>query len=436
MKRGAPARMKVLDVELGEPLPALRGLDGYGAVLAIVRWHGVPVGCVDVRVTDGVCSPAAQREAILRALTDDLLAFSHEVGSPVTESALRTTPFHELHLQAPSWYEGPWPSLTVAVCTRDRADDLAQSLDALVRLDYPDLDLVVVDNAPSTGATERLVRGRYPSIRYVTEPRPGLNWARARAVREARGEVIAFTDDDAVVESGWARALASAFALGGDGVMAAGGVTVPSELETDAQVYFERYGGFAPGFRRKVLRGAPNWGARGVWHYVPMAQHFSGANMAFRRRVFDEVGTFDPALDVGTPTNGGGDQEMFFRVLNAGYAAVYEPRALARHRHRREYAQLRRQISGWGTGSYALLTRIVVTSPEASWVVGLVAARGLWHQLHRIATSLVRPPGFPRSLMFTELRGALLGPLCYWRARRQAEATARAFDTELANVRA
>ena len=148
------ARLKVLDVELSQPLQMLRGLDGYGAVLAIVRWHGVPVGGVDVEVTNGVCTPAMQREAILRELSGDLLAFAHDVGSPVTDASLRATPFHELDVSAPAPYEGPWPSLTVAVCTRDRTSDLAQSLDALVQLDYPDLDLVVVDNAPSNDATE------------------------------------------------------------------------------------------------------------------------------------------------------------------------------------------------------------------------------------------------------------------------------------------
>ena len=55
---------------------------------------------------------------------------------------------------------------------------------------------------------------------------------------------------------------------------------------------------------------------------------------------FDRIGAFDPALDVGTPTRGGGDLEMFFRVLKDGYALVYEPRAIVRHRHRRDSLEL------------------------------------------------------------------------------------------------
>ena len=68
-------------------------------------------------------------------------------------------------------------------------------------------------------------------------------------------------------------------------------------------------------------------------------------------------GLFDPALDVGTPANGGGDLEMFFRVLKSGHALVYEPAAMVRHRHRRDYASLREQLASNGVGFYAYLVR-------------------------------------------------------------------------------
>ena len=99
-------------------------------------------------------------------------------------------------------YVGTLPLVTVAVCTRDRTDDLARCLDSLSCLDYPALEVLVVDNAPSSNATERLVRTRYPNWRYVCEPRPGLNWARNRAIIESSGEIIAYTDDDVVVDPG------------------------------------------------------------------------------------------------------------------------------------------------------------------------------------------------------------------------------------------
>src|SRR5207247_10340890 len=66
----------------------------------------------------------------------------------------------------------------------------------------------------------------------------------------------------------------------------------------------------------------------------------TGANMAFRRTIFDEVGCFDPAMGPGTVTRSGDDLEMFFRIVKEGHLLVYEPRAVVRHRHRRTYAEL------------------------------------------------------------------------------------------------
>ena len=84
--------------------------------------------------------------------------------------------------------------------------------------------------------------------RYVREARPGLDWARNRAIAEAAGEMIAFTDDDVEVDPGWIRALVAAFAARSRRVAAVTGLVVPAELDTEAQVLFERYRGFGRGF--------------------------------------------------------------------------------------------------------------------------------------------------------------------------------------------
>src|SRR5439155_1648979 len=122
-----------------------------------------------------------------------------------------------------------------AVCTRDRPDDLRRCLDGLERLAYPLLDLLVIDNAPVTEASKREVLSRNGRIRYALEHRPGLSWARNRAIAEAKGEILAFTDDDVFVDPGWVTALVEAF-VSDPGTMAVTGLVVPSELETDAQV--------------------------------------------------------------------------------------------------------------------------------------------------------------------------------------------------------
>ncbi|MCP5100972.1 MAG: glycosyltransferase family 2 protein, partial [Chloroflexi bacterium] len=93
------------------------------------------------------------------------------------------------------------PSITVIVCTRDRAGQLAGCLDALQAQNYPQFEIVVVDNASCTDATARLAAKR--QVRYVREDRPGLDWARNRGIESARHEIVAFTDDDARPAINW-----------------------------------------------------------------------------------------------------------------------------------------------------------------------------------------------------------------------------------------
>src|SRR5262249_52755157 len=200
------------------------------------------------------------------------------------------------------------------------------------------VDVLVVDNAPSGDGTRDLVAGR-SSVRYVREPRPGLNFARNRAVREATGELLIFVDDDVVPDRGWLAGLAAAAAENPDAAAYTGQV-LPLELETEAQVIFERRGGFRRGFDR-IRYGPVMMGDR---LYPGGAGNFgAGANMAFRLSVLRCLGGFDEALDTGAAVPGGGDLDIFYRIIRAGYAIVYEPGFLVFHEHRRDMAGLSRQ---------------------------------------------------------------------------------------------
>jgi len=108
------------------------------------------------------------------------------------------------------------PDLTVAVCTRDRAPELARTLGALTAARIPpglEWELLVVDNGSTDDTRDVLARfgGRLP-LRRVWEPRPGLSMARNRAVDEARGRAILWTDDDVTVGADWIETYADAFA--------------------------------------------------------------------------------------------------------------------------------------------------------------------------------------------------------------------------------
>lgn len=419
---------KVIDIEITRPLESLAGLEEYAQAHAVVRLHGVPLGYVKLGMGSSRPSKGSAMEIILKH-------HSHSIIRALVEERLKAAPLRR-KLRTEDLFLSPppgdglrqAPTVTVAVCTRDRTADLDLCLESLAGLDYPALDIVVVDNAPTTEGTERLVRNRYPAVRYFLEPRPGLDWARNRAIIEARGEIVAFADDDVVADSGWVRALAAVFVENPD-VMAVTGLVVPLELETEAQEIFENYNGFGKGFEcqwTRVPRSRPGEAAR---LHGGTGKFGTGANMAYRRRVFDEIGLFDPALDVGTVTNGGGDLEMFFRVIKEGHTLVYEPRAVVRHRHRREYRDLRRQIHTWGTGYYAYLTRSFLAYPDERVRLALGPCMWWFAHVRRLARNLLKPTA-TKDLVLQELHGSLLGPFRYLKARARAKEISRAFGPQ------
>jgi glycosyltransferase involved in cell wall biosynthesis len=419
---------KVIDIEISRPLGDLVDLGGYGAIQALVRLHGAPIGYVRLPVISGRCVAHALMQAVLekhsRAIVRSLVA--EKLATTPLQSRLR--PEDLFNLPAPGEQPQPAPLVTIAVCTRDRASDLKLCLDSLRRVDYPALDIIVVDNAPATDATERLMQENYSFIRYVCEPRPGLDWARNRAIIEARGEIIAYTDDDVVVDTGWVRALTNIFVENPD-VMAVTGLVVPFDIETEAQHLFERYGGFGRGFEYKWVRIGSTDLKKIARLHGGTGKFGTGANMAFRRSVFEEIGDFDPALDVGSVTNGGGDLEMFFRVLKKGHTLVYEPKAIVRHRHRKEYAQLHSQMINWGTGFSSYLVRSALAYPdERSGFLRL----GMWWMrrlLALCAKSFVRHTQI-KDLILAEIRGAVIGLFRYQKARANAAKILKAFGPQ------
>ncbi|MDY6897434.1 MAG: glycosyltransferase, partial [Cyanobacteriota bacterium] len=387
--------IKVTDVELSRPLLDIENLDGYMQVQALIRLHGVPIGYVKAPVTNGKCLATSLSKLILEQHSYTIINRLLENGL-AAPSKLDSLKIEDLFDVPPAESQGNLPLVTVAVCTRDRTSDLALCLSGLQQLDYPNLDILVVDNAPSTDDTKKLVES-YPHIRYVCEPRPGLDWARNRAIIEAKGEIIAYTDDDVVVDAGWVKALAKVFAENSE-VMAVTGLVVPFELETEAQVLFEMNGGFGKGFERKWYR--VNKGNKIPWYLLGTGQFGAGANMAYRRCVFDEIGYFDPALDVGTVTNGAGDLEMFFRIIKQGHTLVYEPSAIIRHRHRRKYEKLRQQITNNGS-LYTYFLCGVLSYPDQifSFVWISIWWMCYWN-IRRLLISLIYPSLFPRDLIF------------------------------------
>ncbi|HET6469266.1 MAG TPA: glycosyltransferase, partial [Geminicoccaceae bacterium] len=259
----------------------------------------------------------------------------------------------------------------------------------------------------SDDATWRLVQDR-PGLRYEVEPRPGLDFARTRAVAAASGELLAFLDDDVVVSPGWLRSLLEAWAENPD-LGALTGQVLPLACATEAQLLFERRGGFRRGFAKA------RWGrecAASAWFHPCNAGSFgAGCNMVFSARLLRELGGFDEALDTGPPLPGGGDLDMFYRVIRAGRPLVYEPSMVVRHEHRREMAQVRRQYWSWGLGFMAFVAKCRRTDPALHKQQRRMIAWWFWKELRQVGASLRGRYPLPPSFALAELWGSIAGLL-------------------------
>ncbi len=422
--------VRLLELELSEPIPELAatlsrtGLP-YPRALVLVRLHRKPLGLLPLDLRDGGLSArelaqvvwARFRSQIARHLVADGEAQAEELvvaGLPPREpppcgwenNAFR---FEDLGLAS------------VVVTTCERPSQLLRALDSLLAQSYPTFELIVVDNRPNAPLTRDAVARRYgadPRIRYIPESRVGLSAARNAGLAQARGEIVAFTDDDVTVDPHWLSSLAHAF-LRYDAACVTG-LILPLELETRAQLWFEQFGGFGKGFERRSFDLGSNRPPDALFPYA--AGCFgSGANTAFRTSVLRELGGFAVELGAGTAAQGGEDLDAYLNVIHAGHRLVYEPRALLWHRHRRDLRGLSRQIHRYGIGLSAVLTKRFVASAEERRQIVRRLPAGLAYAVDpRSAKNAGKGPGYPAWLTLLELAGMLRGPVAYAVARWSA----------------
>jgi GT2 family glycosyltransferase len=443
---GAPLRVRVVDRErpvdgTGPAASELAGADRladgrrYRGAWVLLTSYGRPIGELEVEFPlDHSAFLAAARST--RAA--DGVEFAAGVTAPAPDSPDRpATPVRP-------------PSVSIVLPTHfGRVELLRRAVATLTTLDYPDFEVLVVDNRPAgddSSAPHLGPAGDDPRVRVVRARRPGISAARNAGIDQARGEIIAFTDDDVLVDAGWLRAIAERLVAepDADGVT---GLVLPAELETDEQVWFERSGSgparrYRPGLYQVAARGLTGlrpWDARrfqvhdryragpgpafSLYQLGPLG---TGANMAFRTSTLKEFGGFDESLGAGTPTGGGEDIAMFVRLLFAGGCLAFEPAAYVFHTHRRTYPELRRQVSGYGRGLTAMLSSLVRDEPRHVFGLLRVVLPGLrmaashspGHADHAAAgvDGLAVPV---RDLRRARALGLLLGPAAYLLSRRR-----------------
>ena len=257
-----------------------------------------------------------------------------------------------------------------------------------------------------------------PRVRYVCEERPGLSAARNRGLREARGEFIAYTDDDVRVDPLWVDAILRGFRRRPD-VGCVTGLVASASLERPAEQYFDARVGWSSSCEQRLFQARAAQGDSRLHPYAPGA-FGTGANVAFRSAAIRAIGGFDESLGVGSPTCGGEDLDAFVRLLRSGQALTYEPAALVWHEHRVEEKDLQKQMYCYGKGLSGYLCKFLVTRESRREVAGRLVAGALHarRQVRRSQAAADRS-GVGRGLLRAELQGALTGPWAYLRARRQ-----------------
>ena len=423
--------IQILEVDISKPLPSIPAVNPdnrhkYHRAMGLIRIHTQPIGVVELNFGNAGLSPdeCAQQiwDGLCQAITEhmqrDELAAITELSA--AGLAYTDTP---LCLREREAFLADAPFVSIVVATRDRPESLAVCLKALMNLDYPNYEIIIVDNAPATTTTADFIKrtyGNVAKVRYVHESRPGLSNARNRGLEAVKAEIVAFTDDDTVVDSYWLVELVKGFQITSK-VGCVTGLILPAELETPTQLWSEQSSGFNKGFRRHIFDLEKN--RPKTWLYPYSAGMFGvGASMAFTMSALRDIGGFDPALGVGTPAMGGEDLAAFFQIIQMGYAIVYEPTALLYHRHRREYEAYRRQVYSYGVGLTAYLTKCIFDHPRLLLDIGMKIPYGVAYILNpRSPKNAKKQLNYPRELNFLEWRGMLYGPLAYYKSRYRSK---------------
>lgn len=230
------------------------------------------------------------------------------------------------------------PVVSIVICTRNRAARLRSALERISKLDdKPDWECVVVDNS-STDETPAVIAAAArasPNIRAVAQARIGLGAARDKGWREARGDLIAFTDDDCYVAPDYVRQITAAFQEHPKAGCMGGRILLHDP--DDAPVTID------------VREAAVEYPPRSfIW-----AGALQGANLVFRRSVLEAIGGFDPELGAGTPFPCE-DVDVVAAALWAGCTARFDPRIVVYHHHGRRETDIPALMAGYdrGRGAY------------------------------------------------------------------------------------
>jgi glycosyltransferase involved in cell wall biosynthesis len=223
----------------------------------------------------------------------------------------------------PRMNDTPLPPASVVVCTYNGAATLRECLTSLRRLDYPDYEVILVDDG-STDDTPDIVKD-FPEVRCIRQDNLGLSAARNTGLHAARGEIVAYTDSDCIADPSWL--LYTVQAMREQGVEAIGGPNVAPPSDN---------------WVAKCVAASPG-GPSHVMLDDRYAEHVPGCNMAFNRAALLAIGGFDAQFH-----QAGDDVDICWRFIDASLKIGYAASALVWHRRRNTIAAYLRQQKGYG----------------------------------------------------------------------------------------
>jgi len=416
-----PQRWEVIQVKLDEPLRAMSAPGNAAGAYLAFWWKDIPLGHALIQAGEFPLNEAEVQRRAARAVAPAVGFYSLENGFRPPLPLVQPDPAHRppLRLESLAAVSRPLENLatkapqanrevpvSVIVCTRRRPDPLRRCLAALQQLDPSPAEILVVDNAPEERSTLAVVE-EFDNVSYWPEPVTGLSRARNRGILRSSGDIVAFTDDDVLVHPRWLLGVRKALSQGSAFGMT--GLVLAAELETESQFRFE-FGsdGFNRGYRpitfdsfffnRTVDRGVPVWRVG------------AGANMAFRREVFNRIGLFDERLGAGA-AGCSEDSEFWYRMLSAGMSIVYEPCAVVWHSHRADREAFKSQQKQYMRGHVAAL--LVQFEKHRHWGNLRRLSIELPHYYFRRLTRM--SPKGDRDLVLSELLGCAWGFVTYCR---------------------
>ena len=276
---------------------------------------------------------------VLFSFTDDWCVNGHVVNDwsmgLTTRERIPKDSFHTVKKAfavAPYFPMAHWPKVSVVVASYNGARTLKTCLNSLVRLNYPDYEVLLVDDG-STDTTPQICSNYTGKIRYIRQENHGLSVARNTGIAAAQGEIVAFTDSDCRADEDWL------FYLVGDLITSrftgiGGHNFLPPEDSPVAAAVLVSPGGPAH-----------------VMINDRLSEHVPGCNMAFYRWALEEIGGFDSIY-----RQAGDDVDVCWRLQQRGYRIGFNPAGFVWHFRRSTLGAYLKQQRGYGEAE-ALLVR-------------------------------------------------------------------------------